>query len=187
MKRILPLLTVLVLTLAFAVPAQAQTTPHFKFMGIPINGTISNFQSKLAAKGFVYDAKASKQSGPGIRRFTGMFSSNKAKLAVYYDTKTKDVYEVKVIIDCSDKDEAQSLYREMRSNLMTKYAGRSESEDTQLEGEDCTKVCVFHDDQSIGLIGVYVEKGDYFDYWVSFEYIDLVNANKHNESKMEDL
>ncbi len=111
MKRILPLLTVLVLTLAFAVPAQAQTASHFRFMGIPINGTITNFQSKLASKGFIYDAQASKRSDPGVRRFNGMFSGNEAKLVVFFDSKTKIVYNVKVIIDQSDKGAAKSMMR----------------------------------------------------------------------------
>lgn len=187
MKRILPLLTVLVLTLAFAVPASAQKASHFKFMGIPINGTITNFQSRLASKGFTYDAKASKQSGPGIRIFNGMFSGYKAQLGAYFDSKTKIVYNIKVIIGRYNRDAAKDLYKEMRSNLLTKYAGKSTYEDAQVDGEDATYIYVFQDENMIGVISVYIQDTIYSDYWVAIEYMDVVNSDKHTDSQIEDL
>lgn len=187
MKRILPLLTVLVLTLAFAVPAQAQTAPHFRFMGIPINGTITNFQSKLASKGFIYDAQASKRSDPGVRQFNGMFSGNKAKLVVFFDSKTKIVYDVKVIIERYDRDAAQDLYDEMRSNLLTKYEGKSTNKDAKVDGEDATYIYVFQDDKLIGVINIYIQEPSYESTWVAIEYVDIVNTGKNRDSKMEDL
>lgn len=187
MKRIISLFSVLVLTLAVALPMQAQTVPHFKFMGIPINGVISSFQSKLAAKGFTYDASASKESGPGIRRFNGMFSGYKAKLAVFYDPKTKIVNDVKVMIDRYSENAAETLYEEMCGNIRTKYAGKSECEDTVFEGEKCTTFTVYHDDVVIGNIIIYIQNPTYDTYWVAIEYVDVVNFNKNTDSKLEDL
>ena len=52
MKRLLSaLFCMLLVAAAFAQNANE----HLKYMGIPITGTISQFQSKLAAKGVRYD------------------------------------------------------------------------------------------------------------------------------------
>ena len=55
MKRILSFFVMLVLTLG--VMAQTQ---HMKFMGIPLNGTISAFHQKLVAKGCKPDVEYNK-------------------------------------------------------------------------------------------------------------------------------
>ena len=69
------------------------TTKHLKYMGIPINGTITQFQAKLIAKGCVHDKLTSNSLGVGCRAFKGHFIDNKVSIFVYYDESTKIVYK----------------------------------------------------------------------------------------------
>ena len=80
MKRFLSLFVMLVMTLG--VMAQTQ---HMKFMGIPLNGTISAFHQKLVAKGCKHDVEVSKVAGVGSRAFTGTFFGEKSGIYVYYN------------------------------------------------------------------------------------------------------
>lgn len=188
MKRILYLFTVIVLTLAMSPSVQAQTTPHFKFMGIPINGTITSFQSKLEAKGFTYNAKDSKSAGPGIRHYNGKFSGYKARLVVFYNSGTKIVYDVKVIIDRYSRDASESLYRELRSNLISKYDGKCEYESSKTDdGFDDTTFYIYHDDKTVGVIYLYIQEPTYSDSWVAVEYIDIQNYEKNKDANLKDL
>lgn len=66
-------------------------TEHMSFMGIPINGTITQFQTKLQGKGCALDRITNSQLGVGCRAFTGKFVDNKVNIFVYYDEKTKIV------------------------------------------------------------------------------------------------
>ena len=52
-------LSLFLLVTLFVLPAIAQKE-HLKFMGIPLNGTITQFQNKLAAKGIKVDSKLNK-------------------------------------------------------------------------------------------------------------------------------
>lgn len=55
---------------------------HLEFMGIPINGSISNFQAKLIAKGCTLD-KYSKELPTGIRGFKGVFAGKDCQIIVW--------------------------------------------------------------------------------------------------------
>ena len=54
----------------FTLVLNAQTE-HMKFAGIPLNGSIEQFQKKLVAKGFRLNAKVSKMLPVGTRSFVG--------------------------------------------------------------------------------------------------------------------
>lgn len=61
-----------------ALYAQAQESKeHLKFMGIELNGTIADFQTKLLAKGLTISPQ-SKLQPTGIRVFDGTFSGEDA-------------------------------------------------------------------------------------------------------------
>lgn len=72
-------LIILVLSiLAMSMPAQAE---HLKFMGIPLTGTITQFQQKLAAKGIVYNKMMSEEAAVGVRWFSGNLRVQKQTLS----------------------------------------------------------------------------------------------------------
>ena len=77
---------------AFVMYAQ---TEHMKFMGIPLNGTISSFQSKLLSKGIKYDEVLSRHLGVGCRCFNGNFSGEKANIYVYYKI---DIFFLHIVV-----------------------------------------------------------------------------------------
>lgn len=52
-------------------------TEHMKFAGIPLTGSIEQFQKKLIAKGFRLNAKISKLLPVGTRSFIGTFAGKK--------------------------------------------------------------------------------------------------------------
>lgn len=54
-------LVIIVFALVFTLAAHSQEQPHMKFMGIPLTGTITQFQAKLAAKGVAYDPTTSRR------------------------------------------------------------------------------------------------------------------------------
>ena len=58
MKKIMLLL--LTCLFAFPILSVAQSQEHLKFMGIPLDGTITQFQAKLQAKGVNYDTQVVK-------------------------------------------------------------------------------------------------------------------------------
>ena len=97
---------------------QAQETEHLQFMGIPINGQIKEFQSELSKKGF----KRKSYASDGIRKYTGFFSGEDVELLVSFDKKTKNVYQVGVLIPCyTSSDVAEHKYRDYKYKLESKY------------------------------------------------------------------
>ena len=74
MKKVLLLL--LVAIFSFAVQAK-----HLEFMGIPITGSITSFQSKLIAKGCSV-SKDTNQYPIGIRAFKGIFAGKDCDIIV---------------------------------------------------------------------------------------------------------
>lgn len=179
MKRILSFFVMLVLTLG----AMAQTQ-HMKFMGIPLDGTISAFHQKLVAKGCKPNVEYNKTAPVGRRHFTGTFFGEKALIFVYYNAKTKVVYRAKACIDRSSEDDIIRKYNEVKSALEEKYpdAYMSESEDY---GYDSMQ---FYTAQ--GGIDLYVSKYDDVyptEYTLHIDYFDDVNFKKNENSKMNDL
>ena len=179
MKRILSFFVMLVLTLG----AMAQTQ-HMKFMGIPLDGTISAFHQKLVAKGCKHDVEVSNAVGAGGRAFTGTFFGEKAQIFVYYNAKTKVVYRAKACIDRRDEEYIIRKYDEVKSALEEKYPDAYMSEDEHNGYESLT----FYTDQ--GWIDLYVSKHDNVYptvYTLFIDYVDGVNFKKNENNKMNDL
>lgn len=179
MKRFLSLFVMLVMTLG--VMAQTQ---HMKFMGIPLNGTISAFHQKLVAKGCKHDVEVSKVAGVGSRAFTGTFFGEKSGIYVYYNAKTKVVYRAKACIDRSSEDMVIQKYNEVKSALKEKYPDAYMSE-VEEYGYDSVG---FYTDQ--GVIALYVSKYDGYSetpYSLHIDYYDDVNYKKNEKSNMNDL
>ena len=179
MKRFFSFFVMLVL--ALGVMAQTQ---HMKFMGIPLNGTISAFHQKLVAKGCKHDVEVSNAVGAGGRAFTGTFFGEKAGIYVYYNAKTKVVYRAKAVIHRSSEDDIIRKYNEVKSALEEKYpnAYMDKAEDYGYES-----VGLFTDS---GWIDLYVRKYDHYSetpYALHIDYYDDVNFKKNENSKMNDL
>ena len=105
----------------FAIASFAQSNVHIKFMGIPVTGTIAQFQAKLVAKGCTYNKVASASISNGTRAFKGTFVGNKVDIYVYYDTNTKIVYRTKAVVSGVSEDIAEQEYSKVKKLLSQKY------------------------------------------------------------------
>lgn len=188
MKRIIFLWVVLIC--ATIIPAQAQ---HMKFMGIPLTGTITQFQQKLAAKGVTHDKRLSALSDKGTRVFKGSFAGSDATIVVMYSVNTKIVYAAKAYYDCYSTTAREQKYDELKSLLEQKYVAESKhiSEISEDDGHERFKITVTDDSRKIvlGYIRLHCMQDPVFSSRssVHVEYQDLTNYNKNQNNKMKDL
>ena len=156
---------------------------HFEFMGIPINGTITNFQQKLKAKGFTYDAKESKTLEAGGRAYKGTFSGKKCQLMVSYSTLTKQVYMVCVFIKSSTWDEVRSHYNYFQLLFTEKYSPNLEVEDV----DDGVLIKVYDDNLSLYGGVTLQEKEINYRRGLVIGYIDVENFQKNQQDEINSL
>ena len=67
---------------------------HLRFENIPIDGSIANFQAKLANKGFHKNSLKSSYMPNGQKVFNGRFHGHDSEITVFYSRKTSIVYKV---------------------------------------------------------------------------------------------
>lgn len=189
MKYLRLLIFNFVLLLSFSTNMDAQQ--HLKFMGIPINGSIDNFQQKLANKG-IYPSREMNRNTPfGVRCFTGRFTGKQCNIYVYY-TDSKIVYRAKAVYSEQDEDLVDSYYIEVKDMLDTKYA-LEESEDETSDGYPSHRIYVTNETgtKSLGQIFLYKSKfnGDYgyVSYSIHVDYYDDSNQIKHQNDNLDDL
>lgn len=184
MKKSIILLIISIV--ALCIPMQAQ---HLKFMGIPLNGTITQFQSKLQAKGMKYNKSISQQLPAGVRMFNGTFAGEKAEVFIYYEPGSKNVYKSKVVTGYPDANSCNTKYEELKSLLMSKYSDAESATDYE-NGHEAFCLRVYDKGNPSGVICIYVSNNIYaypMDNEVNIEYVDYVNYLKNDDSKMKDL
>lgn len=166
--------------------AQAQTE-HLKFMGIPLNGTISQFQAKLQQKGVQYDAIGSKKLKLSCRLFNGKFTGEDADFYVYYNTKTKIVYRSKAVISYYGLETVKSKLEHYKSLLREKY-GVVGLEDSQ-NGYPSFTLFVSSSEGILGWISLYITENDfsYNEYALHIDYEDSKNTDANEKKDMDDL
>ena len=118
------LITLFILLISLVASAQ---TEHMKFMGIPINGNITAFQSKLVQKGFKFvKNEASSGDAEVYKQYSGKFAGKECKLYVAYNRETKIVYEVQVVYklkypSMESNFELEDMYKSLKTQLTKKY------------------------------------------------------------------
>lgn len=189
MKNIRSLLLPLLLLFCFTTTAYAQE--HLKFMGIPLTGSIDNFQQKLAAKGIRLDKSANSQVGFGARMFKGKFTDRDCLIGVSY-SKKKIVYKATAIYTTYDSDEAEN-YQLMVQGILKKKYPNAENTSGNDNGTPCE---IFYIPASDGktLLGTITVKravvdddyGSYL-YAVGIEYLDEANGSEYFQNAYDDL
>lgn len=180
-------------------------TEHMSFMGIPINGTITQFQTKLQGKGCALDRITNSQLGVGCRAFTGKIVDNKVNIFVYYDEKTKIVYRVKAVLSGTSEEIAVQQYEKIKGLLLTKYGSTFSNYGTQSDKEAfgvlvASKSLREDRDSSYslasngfkGAVDLYIAKDDSYlryPYWFNLhiDYMDAINSEKHQNQSLEDI
>lgn len=182
--------TIILILSLMAFVCQAQTE-HMKFMGIPLNGTITQFQSKLQVKGIQHDIAGSKELSMGCRKFQGAFAGEKAEFYVYYDEKSKIVYRAKAVISCISEDICDNKYQELKSLLEEKYPLANTDKGYQGGHESFTLILPDSNlSKSLGFIGLYVHDPEIhypYERYLHIDYEDMINARAHENNKMDDL
>lgn len=203
MKRLFSTLFCLLLVVAaFAQNAYG----HLKFMGIPITGTIAQFQAKLVAKGCTYDKVASSSITVGTRAFKGSLARNKVDIYAYYNTQTKIVYRVKAVINGISEGLATQKYNELKSFLTVKYDSRY-TKTSSFEGKEIIQYLALRDkntsidpenppsklsDVAFGVIKLYISKDledwNYpYNYYLHIDYYDQINSEKNSSDILDEL
>ena len=171
----------------------ANAQKHLSFMGIPLNGSITTFQQKLAAKNILPDKKLNATNPVGFKFFNGSFSGYKSEIIVYYNEKSKNVYRGKACIYENSEGITLDRYEEFKRLLGEKYKSSTSIEDTK-DGYFTYHILVTDDkdkDIILGEIDLYIGKlelvpGSY-NYSLHIDYIDFANQNKNKDEKMYDL
>lgn len=191
MKKLLLTLCCMLFTIA----AIAQTNSHIKFMGIPLTGTIAQFQAKLVAKGCTYDKAASSSIPNGARVFKGIFVGNKVNIYVFYDIKTKIVYRTKAVVSGVSEDLAEQEYSKIKDLLSQKYG--SDSEDMYVgtkDGKESVSFISANDEGEInGSIDLFITQDEEtwirapFNYNLHIDYNDRINTSKHENQQLDEI
>lgn len=180
----------IILCCLFSIMTQAQTE-HLKFMGIPLNGSITAFQTKLQEKGIKYDAEGSRQLKVGCRCFKGSFSGEQANFYVYYNEKTKIVYRAKAVITCLNKEKGEDKFNSFRSMLKAKYSDEF-AKDSEQDGHPSLSILVPDSkiEKELGYVGMYITDPPYSfmdEVYLHIDYEDVANERGNQASNMDDL
>lgn len=171
----------------FALAIQAQSE-HLKFMGIELNGTITEFQAKLLAKGLRISPQ-SKQQPTGMRAFDGTFSGEDAQIVVWYNPRNKEVYRAKAIISRYGKDLVEQLLRNMERKLDAKY-GTECKQSEEVEDDHMQKFIQHSYLVENGTIDLFIISTGYSSqskFFLHVDYKDMVNYKKNTKDEMDDL
>lgn len=167
------------LSVLFSVASFAQKE-HLKFMGIPLNGTITQFQAKLQAKGVRYNDKISAGLPEGSIAFDGVFAGETAKIFIYYNTKTKIVYRGKAVVFNKRLDLAEQIYGSFKDMLSAKYICTESNEDY-----NGYKASTYSAGKSMITLYITNENNKY--YAIHIDYQDYLNSMSNISNKMDDL
>lgn len=170
--------------------ACAQTQSHLKFMGISLDGTINQFQAKLASKGVTVDTELNKKVGVGTRAFKGTFSGKNAQIFIYYNEATKIVYRGKAVIESSDEEICESNYKYFLNMLSSKYEDAIIRTGEQ-DGHESKSLLIPNDSTAeyvyLGTIDVYRTSYYSISYNIHIDYTDTINNVKNDNRNMDDL
>jgi hypothetical protein len=158
---------------------QSYNNEHMKFMGIPLDGTINTFQSKLVAKGMTPNVSMNKILPIGGRAFDGYFAGYKATILVAYEKKTKVVYGAKVCISVTNEDDLEEKYNEFKDLIKSKYDGEEKIE--EINGREVYTVEI-----ESGIINL-VASVDIDGYSLQLTYCDYENSMKYIDSQLDDI
>lgn len=181
-KNLLSIALALVTTFALA------QNSHLKFMGIELDGSITDFQSKLYAKGFK-NSKLPFDKKNGIRIYDGTFMGEDATVVVFYNERSKQVRSAKPVIEKYGKIHIQDLFDEIEDKLDIKYG--AENRETELVEDqylhEFKKTTYTLENGFIILSAFSVGYSDIGDFYLQIEYADKLNNFRNTQNEMDDL
>lgn len=193
MKKIVVTLFLLMsFTLTFA-----QSSEHLKFKGVPIDGTLSEYVSKMKQAGFQLVG-----ADDGVALLEGEFAGYRGCLIAVSTLKSVNVVNtIGVVFPARENwSSLEGDYEHLKSMLTEKYGEPSDVVekfqgygDPQTDQEkwinimtdNYTWYTIFETEN--GDIQLSLEKGDYGEYFVLLKYFDKINTEAVRSAAMEDL
>lgn len=175
MKR---LLILIISCLCFT---QAFSDDHLKFLGIPIDGTVNEYASKIKSKGF-YVAPENAYIPKGLRLMKGPFLGKERNLGLNYDKKTNLMFAVTFYERFYNEKDARDLYDRLVSLLREKYPNATFNPSAEVEG-DPISCCSFEGKEGVIRLGIFNEDSEYI---FKMSYYDRINYNKIYEREHQD-
>ncbi len=186
------------LTLLFALTTTltfAQKSEHLSFKGVPIDGTLNEYVTKMKQSGFTMLGTEN-----GVAMLKGDFASYKGCTVGVATLKGKDLVSKITVIFPEQKswDLLSSNYFNLKEMLTEKYGQPSESvekfssyepEDdgskmTQVHLDACKYVTTYETDKGSIQLSI---KGDISNAFVILSYFDKINSNIIREKAKDDL
>ena len=195
MKRIL----IALLFVFSCIGAMAQNTnEHFKFMGIPINGTLESFTQKLVAKGM-----KRQQGWDNTGVFSGTFAGERdCEVYVNMIPSRNIVYRIVVCLPSKDTWEwLENDYKQFKQMLTSKYGEPLQHSETFKAGtftsSDYLKISALKEGKCEYYVGWKLNEGVILLEIISIEspssclvrlsYFDAINSKLEESSKQDDL
>ncbi len=193
MKKIVVTLFLLMsFTLIFA-----QSSEHLKFKGVPIDGTLNEYVSKMKQAGFQLVG-----TDDGVALLEGEFAGYRGCLIAVSTLKSVNVVNtIGVVFPARENwSSLEGDYEHLKSMLTEKYGEPSDVVekfqgygDPQTDQEkwinimtdNYTWYTIFETEN--GDIQLSLEKGDYGEYFVLLKYFDKINTEAVRSAAMEDL
>lgn len=193
MKKIVVTLFLLMsFTLTFA-----QSSEHLKFKGVPIDGTLNEYVSKMKQAGFQLVG-----TDDGVALLEGEFAGYRGCLIAVSTLKSVNVVNTIGVVFPAREDwsSLEGDYEHLKSMLTTKYGEpadvvekfqgygnpqKDQEKWIKLITDNYTWYTIFETEN--GDIQLSLEKGDYGEYFVLLKYFDKRNTEAVRSAAMEVL
>jgi hypothetical protein len=190
----------LFLTLIFVLlimKISAQNSEHLSFKGVPINGTLNEYVSKMTQNGFTHI-----QTENGTAILSGDFAGYKDCTVGVTTLKQKDLI-YKIVVIFSDQDSWSKLstnYFELKemltqkygkpTNVVEKFDGDSQpNEDRdrmhEVKFDNCKYYSVWRTDK--GEIQLSIDHNSVISCFVKLLYFDKINSSEIKAKAIDDL
>lgn len=161
---------------------------HIQFMGLELNGAITEMDTKLASKG-VRVSPVTNSLPYGQRLYNGTFSGSNADIIINYNIRTSEVYKGQAIIKSRGKSAAEQLMSEMLMKLDMKYDAYHRVSFPVKDEYDHQ----FHryswmvENGTIDLYTTSSSRSDNGDFFLHVEYMDYENEMHNRADELNDL
>lgn len=192
-KTFLSLIFMIIIVLS----SYAQSSEHLKFKGVPIDGTLNEYVSKMKQAGFQLVG-----TDDGVALLEGEFAGYRGCLIAVSTLNSVNVVNTIGVVfpACEDWSSLEGNYEHLKSMLTTKYGEPADVVEKfqgystprtnndklhELLMDRCTWYTIFETEN--GDIQLSLEKGDYGEYFVLLKYFDKINTEAVRSAAMEDL
>lgn len=156
-------------------------TEHVRFLGIPMDGTIQQFQEALAAKDCSHEKEILLPKG--VSAFNGAYGGHDALLMVFYDETVDVVYQAKAVITCQGEETCETVFNEINVLLQTEYGTLLSTKSIQYGHESYGYTILSLERVVMGDVGLFVtrEENNPDVYMVQVQYTDTANMRLHEK------